>query len=72
YLECRKAYPLPRCSTRALCQGEKQMNEQPKSLNEMIEEISQLELAEQPEAFSRLHDQLDLELNRTDSDNEAK
>ena len=48
------------------------MNEQPKSLNEMIEEITQLELSEQPEAFSKLHDQLDLELNRTDSVNEAK
>ncbi len=48
------------------------MNEQPKSLNEMIEEITQLELSEQPEAFSKLHDQLDFELNRTDLDNEAK
>lgn len=48
------------------------MNEQDKSLSEIIEEIKKLDLAEQPEAFSKLHDQLDLELNQTDSDNQAQ
>lgn len=42
------------------------MTEQPKSISELVDEIAQLELAEQPDAFSKLHDQLDLELNRAD------
>ena len=48
------------------------MNDRQKPIHEVVEEITQLDLSEQPEAFSKLHDQLDLELNRADTDSEAQ
>lgn len=48
------------------------MNDQQKPIDQLVEEITQLVLSEQPEAFSKLHDQLDLDLNRADTDSEGQ
>lgn len=48
------------------------MNNQPRPVEEALEEIANLELSEQPAAFAKLHDQLEAELNRTDQDDLAQ
>lgn len=44
------------------------MNDKLEQVQKQLEEIAKLDLEAQPEAFTKLHEDLDAELNRPESD----